>query len=123
MAVGAPLPGSRSDCRTFTESGVDIACRGVPVIADGGYQGTGLLIPHRRRRGQEALSPQQEAENKIHREAHSRVEHALSRLKIWKILRDCCLKGSGVHQAILGIARLHNMALTGQRSPHTRDNL
>lgn len=93
------------------------------MIADGGYQGTGLLIPHRRRRGQEALNPQQEAENKIHREAHSRVEHALSRLKIWKILRDCCLKGSGVHQAILGIARLHNMALTGQRSPHTRDNL
>ncbi|QGY71608.1 IS5/IS1182 family transposase, partial [Streptomyces rimosus R6-500] len=31
----------------------------------------------------------------------------------WKILRDCRLKGSGVHQAILGIARLHNTALTG----------
>ncbi|NGO81657.1 IS5/IS1182 family transposase, partial [Streptomyces sp. YC504] len=31
----------------------------------------------------------------------------------WKILRDCRLKGNGVHQAALGIARLHNMALTG----------
>ncbi|TQL19690.1 DDE family transposase [Streptomyces sp. SLBN-134] len=57
VAVGDPLPGSRNDCRAFTESGVDFACRGVPVIADGGYQGTGLLIPHRRRRGQKALSP------------------------------------------------------------------
>ncbi|WP_042832406.1 transposase, partial [Streptomyces rimosus] len=113
VAVGAPLPGSRNDCRAFTESGVDIACRGVPVLADGGYQGTGLLIPHRRRRGQETLSPQQEAENKVHRKARARVEHALSRLKNWKILRDCRLKGSGVHQAILGIARLHNTALTG----------
>ncbi len=53
------------------------------------------------------------AENKVHRKARARVEHALSRLKNWKILRDCRLKGSGVHQAILGIARLHNTALTG----------
>lgn len=41
------------------------------------------------------------------------MEHALSRLKNWKILRDCRLKDNGVHQAMLGIARLHNLALTG----------
>jgi hypothetical protein len=41
------------------------------------------------------------------------VEHALSRLKNWNILRACRLKGNGVHQAMLGIARLHNVALTG----------
>lgn len=113
VAIGLPLPGSRNDCRAFTESGVDRACRGAPTIADGGYQGTGLLIPHRRRRGQAYLSPQQEAENAVHRRARARVEHALSRLKNWKILRDCRLKGNGVHQAMLGIARLHNLALTG----------
>ncbi|SOE79478.1 hypothetical protein SAMN05446589_8541 [Streptomyces sp. OV198] len=49
----------------------------------------------------------------MHRKARARVEHALSRLKNWKILRDCRLKGDGVHQAMLGIARLHNLALTG----------
>jgi hypothetical protein len=38
--------------------------------------------------------------------------HALAWLKNWKIHRDCRLKGSGVHQAMLGIVRLHNMALT-----------
>ncbi|MFD6028530.1 transposase [Streptomyces griseoluteus] len=113
VAIGLPLPGSRNDCRAFTESGVDRARRGVPTIADGGYQGTGLLIPHRKRRGQTHLSPQQEADNAVHRRARARVEHALSRLKNWKTLRDCRLKGNGVHQAMLGIARLHNLALTG----------
>ncbi|WP_327135833.1 hypothetical protein OG311_00605 [Streptomyces sp. NBC_01343] len=33
----------------------------------------------------------------------------------WKILRDCRLKGDGAHDAMLGIARLHNVALTGWR--------
>jgi hypothetical protein len=113
VAIGIPLPGSRNDCRAFTESGVDRACRDAPTIADGGYQGTGLLIPHRKRRGQMHLGPQQEAENAVHRQARARVKHALSRLKNWKILRDCRLKGNGVHQAMLGIARLHNLALTG----------
>lgn len=46
LVVAIGLPGSRNDCRAFTESGVDRACRGAPTIADGGYQGTGLLIPH-----------------------------------------------------------------------------
>lgn len=113
VAISLPLPGNRNDCRAFTESGVNRSCRGTPVIADGGYQGTGLLLPHRKRRGQMRLSPQQEAENTVHRRARARVEHALSRLKNWKILRDCRLKGNGVHQAMLGIARLHNLALTG----------
>lgn len=111
-AIGDPLPGSRNDCRAFSESGVDRACRGVPTLADGGYQSTGLLIPHRKRLGQERLSLQQEAENAVHRRARARVEHALSRLKNWKVLRDCRLKGNGVHLAMLGIARLHNMALS-----------
>ncbi|MFE6946587.1 IS5/IS1182 family transposase, partial [Streptomyces chartreusis] len=54
----------------------------------------------------------QEAENAVHRRARARVEHALSRPKNCKILRDCRLKGNDVHQAMLGTARLHNIALT-----------
>lgn len=34
-------------------------------------------------------------------------------MKTWKILRDCRLKGDGVHHAMSGIARLHNLALAG----------
>lgn len=52
VGIGLPLPGSRNDCRAFAESGVDRVCRGAPTLAGGGYQGTGLLIPHRKRRGQ-----------------------------------------------------------------------
>lgn len=39
VAIGLPLPGSRNDCRAFTESGVDRACRGAPTIADGATRG------------------------------------------------------------------------------------
>ncbi|WP_328287016.1 substrate-binding domain-containing protein [Streptomyces mutabilis] len=39
VAIGLPLPGSRDDCRTFTESVIDRTCRGAPALADGGYQG------------------------------------------------------------------------------------
>ncbi|MFI1877870.1 IS5/IS1182 family transposase, partial [Streptomyces venezuelae] len=46
----------------------------------------------------------------------------------WKILRDCRLKGDGVHHAMLGIARLHNLTLAGghankQVTQHVRDHL
>ncbi|MDQ1051536.1 hypothetical protein QFZ76_009772 [Streptomyces sp. V4I2] len=34
-------------------------------------------------------------------------------MKTWKILRDCRLKGDGVHHAMLGIARPHNLTLAG----------
>jgi hypothetical protein len=34
-------------------------------------------------------------------------------MKTGKILRDCRLKGDGVHHAMLGIARLHNLTLAG----------
>ncbi len=97
MAIGLPLPGNRNDCRAFTESGIDRACRRAPTLADGGYQGTSQLNPHRKRRGQAHLSPQQEAENAVHRQARARVKHTLSRLKNWKILRDCRLNGNGVY--------------------------
>ncbi len=65
---------------------MDRACRGAPTIADGGYQGAGLLIPHRAAGGGECRPPP---------DASLTVEHTLSR------------------QATLGIARLHNLALTG----------
>lgn len=34
-------------------------------------------------------------------------------MKSWKILRDCRLNGDGVHHAMLGTARLHNLNLAG----------
>ncbi|GAA3887777.1 hypothetical protein GCM10022207_63980 [Streptomyces lannensis] len=96
VATGHPLSGIRNDCLAFTESGVERACRGAPGVADSGYQGTRLRIPHRTQRGQDRLSLRQGAENAVHRRARARVEHALSRLKKRKVLRDCRHKTASI---------------------------
>ncbi|MET7356446.1 transposase [Streptomyces mirabilis] len=113
VAVGRPLPGNRNDCKAWELSGAKAAVGKTTVIADGGYRGTGLVIPHRREPGQSELEAWKEEHNASHRKVRARVEHAFARMKTWKILRDCRLKGDGVHHAMLGIARLHNLTLAG----------
>lgn len=113
VAVGWPVTGSRNDCKAWELSGAKAAVGWATVIADGGCWGTGLVIPHRRERGQTELPAWKEAHNTSHRKVRARVEHVFARMKTWKILRDCRLKGDGVHTAMLGIVRLHNLALTG----------
>lgn len=81
------------------------------MIADGGYRGTGLVIPHRREPGQAQLQAWKEEHNTTHRKVRARVEHTFARMKTWKILRDCPLKGDGVYHAMLGIGRLHNLTV------------
>lgn len=55
VAVGQPQPGNRNDCTAYTTSKIHPAAARATVLADSGYQGTGLLIPHRRRAGQTDL--------------------------------------------------------------------
>jgi hypothetical protein len=51
--VGQPLPGNRNDGKAWEESGAKAAVGKTMTIADGGYPGTGLVMPHRRRAGEE----------------------------------------------------------------------
>ncbi|WP_411107704.1 transposase [Streptomyces sp. cmx-4-9] len=113
VVVGRPLPGNRHDARGWEESGAKAAVGNTTTIADGGYQGTGLLIPHRKAKGQAELPDWKKEHNRSHKQVRARVEHVFARMKTWKILRDCRLKGDGVHHAMLGIARMHNLALAG----------
>ncbi|WEO23701.1 transposase [Streptomyces caniscabiei] len=113
VAVGRPVTGNRNDCKTWEESGAKAAVGKATTIADGGYRGTGLVIPHRRTRKDEELVAWKEEHNRSHKSVRARVEHVFARMKTWKILRDRRLKGDGVHHAMLGIARLHNLALAG----------
>jgi hypothetical protein len=113
VVVGRPLPGNRNDCKAWEESGAKAAVGKTPTIADGGYPGTGLVIPHRRERGRTELPAWKEDHNKSHKQVRAHVEHVFARMKTWKILRDCRLRGDGVHHAMLGIARMHNLALAG----------
>lgn len=107
------MPGNRNDCKAWELFGAKDAVGKTTVIADGGYRGTGLVIPHHRERGQAELPDWKEEHNASHRKVRARVEHAFARMKTWKILRDFRLKGDGVHHAMLGIARLHNLTLAG----------
>lgn len=52
VAFGRPLPGNRNDCKAWELSEAKDAVGTTTVIADGGYQGTGLVIPHPGRRGE-----------------------------------------------------------------------
>ncbi|MCQ4079693.1 transposase [Streptomyces sp. RB6PN25] len=113
VVVGRPQPGNRNDCRAWSESGAKEAVGNTTTIADGGYIGTGLVIPHRRRRKGEELPAWKQEHNKSHKRVRARVEHVFARMKGWKILRDCRLKGDGVHHAMRGIAHLHNLNLAG----------
>lgn len=72
--------------------------------------GTGLVTPHRRRKGED-LPDWKQAHDTSHKQVRARVEHVFARMKTWKILCHCRLKGDGVHHAMLGIARMHNLAL------------
>lgn len=104
MVVGRPLPGNRNDCKAWEESGAKAAVGTTMTITDGGYPGTGLVMPHRRCKGEE-LPDWKQAHYKSHKQVRARVEHVFARMKTWKILCDCRLKGAGVHHAMLGIAR------------------
>lgn len=113
VVVGRPLAGNRNDCKAWEESGAKAAVGKTLTIADGGYPGTGLVIPHRRERGKRELPAWKEEHNKSPKQARARVEHVFARMKTWKIPRGSRLKGDGVHHAVLGIARMHNLALAG----------
>ncbi|MFD8903044.1 transposase [Streptomyces ardesiacus] len=112
VVVGRPLPGNRNDCKAWEESGAKSAVGRTTVIADGGYPGTGLIMPHRRTKSEEMPDWKRE-HNRSHKQIRARVEHVFARMKTWKILRDCRLKGDGVHHAMRGIARLHNLNHAG----------
>ncbi|MBE1496298.1 hypothetical protein H4696_003398 [Amycolatopsis lexingtonensis] len=52
VAVGRPVPGNRNECKAWEVSGAKDAVGRTIVIADGGYRGTGRIIPGRREPGQ-----------------------------------------------------------------------
>lgn len=56
----APVPGNRNDCKAWKESGAKTAVGKATAIADGGYLGTGLVIPHHRPKGGELTEWQAE---------------------------------------------------------------
>jgi len=112
IAIGDPRPGNRNDCTVYRDSGIKDTLAGRPVMADGGYQGNpDVIMPYRKPRDGTMLTDWQEDLNTTHRTIRARVEHALARMKNWKILRDYRRAAHTLHDTALGIANLHNLAL------------
>lgn len=112
IASARPVPGNKADAHAWRESDLPAITAGTTVIADGAYLGTGLIVPHRRRAERPLLRGQEE-DNTEHRRVRARVEHTFTRMKNWKILRDCRQKGNGLHHAVQAVATMHNLAMTG----------
>ncbi|MGV9855538.1 transposase family protein [Streptomyces sp. NPDC003442] len=110
VATARPAPGNKADAHVWRNSGLPDQCRGVTVLGDGAYINTGLIVPHRKRPGRPLLAGE-EADNAEHRRVRARVEHAIGRLKNYKILRDCRQHGDGLHHAVQAVAHMHNLAL------------
>src|SRR6201991_1679375 len=112
IALGTPKPGNRNDCTAYRDSGINTVLAGRPVLADGGYRGNPeLIMPFRRPGGGQELPEWKTAVNTSHKRVRARVEHSLSRLKCWKILRDYRRAAATLQDTASGIANLHNIAL------------
>ena len=80
VAVEQPMPGNRNDRKAWAESGAKAAAGRTTTTTDGGYQGTGLVIPHRRPAGGELRGWKHE-HNRSHKQVRARVEHVFARTK------------------------------------------
>ncbi|SJZ79067.1 Transposase DDE domain-containing protein [Marinactinospora thermotolerans DSM 45154] len=112
VVVGRPLPGDRGDGKAGEESRVKAAVGNTRTIADGDHPGTGPVMPHHRRNGEEPPAGSRHPTSPT-KQVQARIEHAFTRMKTGKVLRDRRLKGDGVHHAMRGIAGLYNLTLAG----------
>ncbi|CAL9643101.1 hypothetical protein SUDANB140_06405 [Streptomyces sp. enrichment culture] len=110
VAAARPVPGNTADAKARRDSGLAQHCESVMVLGDGAYINTGLIVPHRKRPGRPLLKGEEE-DNAQHRKVRARVEHTFSRMKNYKILRDCRQRGDGLHHAVQAVARMHKLAL------------
>ncbi|MFD3333881.1 transposase family protein [Streptomyces sp. NPDC058700] len=110
IAAARPVHGNTADAKAWLDSGLARHCEGVTVLGDGAFINTGLVVPHRKRPGRALLAGQEE-DNPEHRRVRARVEHALARMKHYKILRGCRQRGDGLHHAVQAVAHMHNLAL------------
>jgi len=82
------------------------------VLADGGYRGNPeVIMPYRKPRDGNELPEWKQDYNAGHRKVRARVEHALARLKTYKILRDY-RRAARTLALASRIAHLHNIALS-----------
>lgn len=108
IAVGGGGPGNRNDPLHYRGTEIQRLCQlHGRVLADGGYRGVPELVTPVFR-GRRILRDRRWHH---HRRRRARVEHAIARLKDWRILRDHRRRGARLLQSLQAVAALHNLNL------------
>jgi hypothetical protein len=69
-------------------------------------------MPYRKPAGGSAQPEWKSDLNTVHKRVRAHVEHALSHMKSWNILRNCRRKKLGIWHAALDVASMGNLAMT-----------
>lgn len=108
VAIVGGGPGNRNDPIHYRNTEVQmLARRHGRVLADGGYRGIGELVTPRFR-GRRIV---RDRAWRSHRRRRARVEHAIARLKDWRVLRDHRRRGACLPQTLQAVAVLHNLKI------------
>jgi len=101
-------PGNRNDPVHYRGSLVEKLCvRHGRVLADGAYRAVPELVTPRFR-GSRIV---RDAAWRCHRKRRARVEHAIARLKNWRVLRDHRRRGARLDETTAAVATLHNLSV------------
>jgi hypothetical protein len=108
ISVSKSFKGKVHDKPIYEQTKVRLPAN-IPKNADMGYLGTDLNIPIKKQKGKE-LSKEEKAYNKEFSSKRICVEHALGKMKIWKILAERYRNNLGSHSLVFkNIAGLHNL--------------
>lgn len=113
--ISAGHRGPAADKRVYEASGVADRYRDMSKQGDLGYQGTdGIEVPHKKpRRGE--LSQEQKEENRAKASVRVHVEHAIRRVKGFKIMREKYRLAIGlfpmVASAVVGLLHLNRIMM------------
>ena len=114
LAIDPGHPGPTNDKTLYLKSGVEAAFPNTPKQADLGYHGaTNMIVPHKRRNRRKVkneLTDEQKEENRQLASTRVNVEHAIRRIKGWKIMRDNYRLATGlfpmIAHATVGLVQL-----------------
>ena len=108
IALSGGGPGHRNDPIHYRGSAVEALCRShARVLADGGYRGILELVAPTFQ-GNRVV---RDRRWKRHRKRRARVEHALARLKDWRVLRDHRRQDRFFMRTLAAVAFLHNLRI------------
>jgi len=114
VAVSGGGPGNRNDPIHYRGSVIEALCQHHGgVLADGGYRGVPELVTPRFRSNRIV----RDRLWRRHRRRRARVEHAIARLKTWRVLRDHRRRGCHLTETLQAVSFLHNLSIDLRDNP------